>query len=425
MNSAKANSERLLPGDWLLLTLVALLPLMKPAVAYPVVLPDLVFVALVLVVTFEVACARRSLGWNALFLVLCLYLASLAPSMLASADPGQSAFKMATECYLIGLTAVTAVVVRSQEMLRRITLTWLGATAALTILCIASLTAFATSPESVLYRYSWFHFGTLPPGHYPRLAMSFFDANMACNYLTVSLGLLLLAWQRKWLSPRLAWLSLAGIVIAALSTISAGLGGIALLLGTAGWLLRRSMVALAAGISVALAAIVAQAVTPILHPTAPFLIHLPGGLVLAPAGRFLTWSAGLREFLRHPWFGHGIGVEPVLVRYLDLSGELQELTDSHDIFLNIAAQTGIVGLAGLAVLIGYAARLTFSSGGGGSRTTRLVLGLTFLTAFVYEGIGVGFEDTRHLWVLLGLLAAPASISREDGNSRKSGAPSRC
>jgi len=426
MNSAKANSGRLLLGDWLLLALIALLPLMKPAVSYPVVLADLIFVALVLVVAIEIATGRRRLRWDPLFLVLVIYLLALAPSTMASTNPGRSAFKMATEVYLNGLAAVTTVVVRSTDLLRRVTLTWLGATAALVALCIVSLAAFAVSPSSPLYQYSWFHFGTLPPGNYPRLALSFFDANMACNYLTVSVGLLLLAWRRKWLPQKLAMLSLAAICLAAVSTISPGLGGIGLVLGASGWLLRRSALALGIGISAALAFILAQAVTPFLHPTAPFLIHIPGtGLILAPAGRFLTWTAGLNEFSRHPWIGHGIGIDPVLVHYQDPSGELQELTDAHNVFLNIAAQAGLVGLAGLAMLIGYAARLTFSRARGKALSIPLILGLTFLIAFAYEGLGAGFEDTRHLWVLLGLLAASASISREDENSRRAGAPLPC
>lgn len=420
-----AQAERLLPGDWLLLALVFLLPLMKPPVHYPIILADLVFVALVIAVIVEAAAGRRSRQWAPLFAVLAIYVLSLALSVLASADPQRSEFKLATELYLVGLTAVTAAVVRDETMLRRVTLTWLAASAAVALLCLASLLAFVGNPGSALYQYSWFDFGTLPPGRYPRMALSFFDANMACNYLTVSLGLLLLAWQQRWLSRNLTLLSLAGILFAAVFTISPGLGGIALALGTGAWLLRRSKLALAGGIAVAAAFIVALAVTPFLHPTAPFLIQIPATkLVLAPAGRFLTWSAAFTEFLNHPWLGHGIGIDAVLVRYQNPSGALQELTDAHNVFLNIAAQAGLVGLAGLMLLLGYAARLTFSDLGG-SPAIRLVLGLTFLNAFVYQGLGAGFEDTRHLWVLLGLLAAAASITPVDGNNRRAGAPSPC
>ena len=424
MNSDGEHPDRMLLGDWLLLALIVLLPLMKPPVDYPVIVADLVFPLLLGAVVVEAASGRRRLRWQGLFAVLALYLLSLAASMPTSVDPQRSSFKMATELYLAGLAAVTALIARSPVLLRRIALTWVGMSALLAALCLVSLAAFAVDPESALYRYSQFHFGTLPPGSYPRMALTFFDANMACNYLTVSLGLLLLAWQQKWLSGTVASVSLAGILLAALFTISPGLGGIALALGTGAWLMGRSKLALAAGIGVAIAFIVAQAVTPFLHPTAPFLIHVPGtAVVLAPAGRFLTWSSAFGEFLRHPWLGHGIGIDAAFVRYRDPSGNLQQLTDAHNVFLNIAAQAGVVGLAGFAVLLAYAARLTFSTGVRGDRAIRLVLGLTFVNAFVYQGLGVGFEDTRHLWVLFGLLAGAASITRADGSNRRADAPS--
>lgn len=427
MNSAEAHPERLLLADWLLLALVALLPLMKPTVDYPVIAADLVFPILVAAVALEVVTGRRRFRWNTLFAILAAYVLSLAPSLLASAELGTSAFKLATEFYLTGLAAITLVLVRSEAMLKRVTLTWLAATAVLVLLCLASLIAFAVDPNSALYQYARFQFGSLPPGHYPRLSFTFFNANMACNYLTVSLGLLALAWQRQWIARPAALALLAGILVAACSTISPDLGGVALALGIGAWFLRRSRLALGLAIAVALAFIAIEAFTPFLYPTAPFVIAIPGtNLVLAPACRFLTWIGAFTEFLRHPLLGHGIGIDATEVHFLDPAGGLHTLTDAHNVFLNIAAQTGIVGLAGLAVLVGYAARLTFSRAPN-QRPLRLLLGLTFLNAFVYQGIGGSFEDTRHLWVLLGLVAAAARlpVSPAGGNNRTAGAPSPC
>ena len=427
MNSARQRDDRLLPADLLLMALVFTLPLMKPPVHYPVIIADLVFVLVVVVLALEIAIGKRRIGWQPSFTILAVYVLSLAPSALVSRDPAQSAFKLATEVYLVGLAAVTAVVVRDEVMLRRVVLTWLAATAGLVIVCLAGLTGFAADRDGAVYGYTAFHFGTLPPGNYPRLALTFFNANMACNYLTASLGLLFLAWTRQWLNRRNARLLFAGILIAAVSTISPGLGGVALLLGSAWLLIRRSRVALAFGIAVAVAFIVALAVTPIIHPTAPFLIHVPHtNLLLAPSGRFMTWSAAFTEFVHHPIVGHGIGIDAVNVRYMDPSGNLQELTDAHNLFLSLAAQTGVVGLVGLAIFIAYAAGLTFSSRPR-NPSAPIILGLTFLDVFVYQGLGGAFEDTRHIWVLLGLLIASARINftHADGNSRKAGAPSPC
>ena len=411
----------LIVSEWLLLTLIALLPLMKPAVRYPMIAADLLFPLLVAVLTVEIASGRRQLFWQPLFAVLIVYVLSLAPSLLATTDIAQSAFKLSTEVYLVGLAAATVVVIRSEEALRRATLVWLAISAAIALLAIASLAAFVTDPDGLLYQYSQFGFGTLPAGHYPRLALTFFNANMACNYLTVSAGLVFLARDRQWLPERWAGLLLAGIVVAALSTISPGLGGIALALGIGFWMTRRSGSALIGAIAVAIAATVALAITPIVHPTAPFLIHVPGTQwVLAPSGRFLVWSAALKEFLAHPLLGHGIGIEPIDVRYMDPSGNLQELTDAHNVILSIAAQAGLIGLAGLAILMTYAGRLVIA----GTTATR-ILGFTFLNAFVYQGFGGSFEDARHLWVLLGLMVAAASLelTPAGGNNRRAGAPS--
>jgi len=415
------NSAPLLVSEWLLLSLIALLPLMKPAVRYPVIAADLLFPLLLAALAMEVASGRRQLRWHHLFAVLLAYVLSLAPSLLATTDVGQSAFKLSTELYLVGLAAATMLIVRNEDMLRRATQVWLAVTAAIVALAIASLAAFAIDPAGPLYQYSRFGFGTLPPGHYPRLALTFFNANMACNYLTVSSGLVFLARDKQWLPQRWAWLLLAGIIVAALSTISPGLGGIALALGTGFWIRGRSRIALAGAVGLAIAATIALAVTPIVHPTAPFLIHIPGThWLLAPSGRFLVWSATLKEFAAHPLLGHGIGLEPVDVRYVDPSGNLQQLTDAHNVFLSIGAQAGVIGLAGLTLLIIYATRLIAAG-----KAASTILGLTFLNAFFYQGLGGSFEDARHLWVLFGLVAATASLdfTPADGNNRRAGAPS--
>ena len=427
MNSRIGNRDRLALTDWLLLTLVAALPLMNPAIAYPIVLADLIFLALAACLAFEVASGRRRFGWNDAFSILAAYLLALVPSLLATPDLDRSTTKLASEAYLVGLTVSTLLIVQTVTMLRRVVLLWLWVTTALVVLAVSSLLAFWSFPGSSLYAYSRFHFGTLPPGNYPRLALTFFNANMACNYLTVSLGLLFVAWQQAWLTNKRAWLLIAGILVAACATLSPGLGGIALALATGCWLMRGSRTALLFGMLAALVFLIGSAATPIIHSTAPFVVHLPGGLTLAPSGRGLIWTAALSEFLHHPLVGHGIGIDSVSVLYADPSGGLQELTDAHNVILSVAAQAGLAGLAGLAILLGFVVRLTFSARDGGRDPVMLGLGLTFLNAFLYQGLTGSFEDTRHLWVLLGLIIAAAriSVTREDGNSRESGAPLPC
>jgi hypothetical protein len=109
------------------------------------------------------------------------------------------------------------------------------------------------------------------------------------------------------------------------------------------------------------------------------------------------------------------------VQYRDPSGNLQTLTDAHDTFLSIAAQCGLVGLAALIALIVYAARTTFPLRllARDRNLVRLALGLAFLDAFAYQGLGGSYEDTRHLWLLLGLLLASRRIERSGNGSAPS------
>lgn len=420
------------PSEWLLLAMIFALPLMNPPVRGELVAADVIFLLVVAALTVEVLMRRRSLPSIRDYWPLFAFVAALVPSLLATSDPGKSLFKLATELYLIGLTIVTAWIIDSEAMFRRAVLAWLAGTAVVVLVAICSLFAFATGEAQWLLAYSSYDFGSLPPGDYPRLALTFVYANMACNYLTVSLGLLFVAGTKAYLN-RWPWrLLLAGILVAAISTISPGLGGIALLAGL--WLfakhrndrplLARTSIVLG-GMAAALF-LVALTVTPVGYPTAPFRMQLPGGLVLYPSVRFEVWSAAVGQFVHHPLVGIGIGMDAVDVRYLTPSGSLEQLTDAHNIFLSIAVQCGLVGLIGLAAVIRMAARRTPWRPGSDREQLRLfVLGATFLDVFVYQGLGGSFEDMRHIWVLLGLLIAGSrsALTRSDGNSRTPVGPS--
>lgn len=409
----------------LLLLLILSLAFMQPSLfilGFPTAPTDFVYPLLVAVWLVALAAGQVRIVPHKAWWRLALYFAAMAASALVAEAPIKAAAKLVTQAYLLSLPVLVVSLVVDRAALRSAMRWWLMGTAAVVAVAAASLMLFMIDPASPLLDLTRYRFGTLPPGAYPRLRLTFLNANMACNYLAVSLSLLLAARRLGWIASVPFAALLAGICAAAATTISPGLGGVALAIGIWFWLIGResrpgaARLALAGAIAVATLFVAAMAVTPILHPTAPFLIELPGtGATLAPAGRLLTWIDAARNFLAEPLLGRGIGAAAALVRYRDPEGNLQRLTDAHNMFLNIAVQCGIAGLAALVALVVYALRRTapFRLLPGDANVARLALGFAFLNGFVYQGLGGSFEDARHLWVLFGLLLASGRIEARD------------
>lgn len=408
----------------LLLLLIFSTAFMQPpfrVMGFTAVPTDLVFLPLAL--AFAGAVLLRQAPWpsSKVYWLLAAYFSAMALSALLSSNSGMHTLaKLASQAYLLSLPVIVTGLIREEGDLRRAMQVWLAGTAVVGAVCVMTLILFSFDPGNRLLDRLLFHFGTLPPGHYPRVRLTFLNANMLCNYLTVSLCILFVVHRLGWVRNTAAALLLAGTLVAALFTISPGLGGIILAIGLWLWLCRKdsspifSRFALAAGVGAAILFIAAMAVTPVVHPTAPFLIQVPGtDLVLAPAGRLMIWMEAVRNFPADPFFGRGIGEEVVEVRYLSPSGHLQRLTDAHNTFLNLAVQCGIVGLAAFTALLAYMVRRTLplSLAGGAMTVARVGLGLALLNGFAYHGLGGSFEDSRHLWVLFGLFLAAIRLER--------------
>src|SRR5215469_8122058 len=106
--------------------------------------------------------------------------------------------KLLLELYVLTICAVIYNIVRTPRMLRKVLIAWALGTA---------ITAVASILGIVLF-YSGVHnemnplvrgFGSLPPGNYARLSGLFLNVNMACNYL--SIGLLIVLAIRRIRSP--------------------------------------------------------------------------------------------------------------------------------------------------------------------------------------------------------------------------------
>jgi O-antigen ligase len=106
--------------------------------------------------------------------------------------------------------------------------------------------------------------------------------------------------------------------------------------------------------------------------------------------------------VHHPWLGAGLGKPLASVTFVAPSGAVQHLTDAHNVWLSVAGHMGVVGVIALGAVLVVAL---------GRHRPRLdaapipkALMLAFVGTFLYDGLTYSLEDTRHIWLLIGLLA---------------------
>jgi putative inorganic carbon (hco3(-)) transporter len=246
----------------------------------------------------------------------------------------------------------------------------------------------------------------LPVGNYPRIYGFFANGNMLCNYVIVSVCLTLYARRTGLLAPRPAVALLAALGLTAALTISAGLGGLAV--AVAVWLLcmadapakrLRARLALVAALAFAAAFQLATSVS-------------TTSAGLAPSSRAMAWSDALRTFFAHPLLGKGAGTEVADAWWRNPSGVLEHLTEAHNVWLSVAAQEGALGLLAFASVVAWLLWRWRHPAPGADRVLISALGAAFCGALLVQGLTGAFEDTRHLWVLMGLMAAACETRRE-------------
>ena len=405
------------------LLLIFSLPFMKHGVlagGLGIIPADALFLVAAAAFGVAVVTGKAQVRWNAPYTVLALYLTAMLVSLMGSVEPQSAALKLASQVYLLSLPVLAYCLLDSRDELRRVFRWWLAATAIVAGLGALAVLMFALGVRGPLLDYALHPFGTLPPGNYPRIESTFAFPAMLCNYLTVSLMILLVSRRMGWVGAASFHMLAAVIGVTAAFSLTPGLGG--MFLAVALWLyvdwkerapgLARA--SLAAGGLAALLFVLIAAVTPIIHPTAPFLIQLPFlNQDVAPAVRMMTWIDAAQRFTEQPLIGAGIGSDAVSVRYVDPSGSLHLLTDAHNVFLNFGVQCGLLGLAAMLLLIVQVARATGPLRLDGHNVIRLGLGLAWLNAFVYQGLTGSYEDARHLWLLLGLLLASIRLEMRE------------
>lgn len=411
------------------LLLVFMLPFMNPDYkvgGLAVIAVDLVYLLTALLWGMVILTGKMKLKWHRFYWVLILYFAGMLVSLPFSTEPATSLFRLATQVYLLSLPVLGHHLVEDQHELKQVFFVWLAASAVVGGLGVVTVLLFTAGVDPSLYEFALHGFGSLPPGPYTRVDLTFFYPALLCNYLTISLMILLICHRMDWLPKPVFMPLLFAILGSAAFSITPGLGGIVLAIGVWLWLGSQptgsllGRAALFASIIGALLFVLSATVTPFVHPTAPFLIEVPGlDQPLAPAVRTLVWIQAVDAFVASPLVGHGIGTTPIEVPFFTPDGDDHLLTDGHNVFLNVAMQTGLIGLITLLVLIWAVFRKVrpFSFISGDRNLIRLGLGPAWLNAFVYQGLTGSYEDARYLWVVLGLILAAGAVEAKRGSDQ--------
>ncbi|MEJ7624944.1 MAG: hypothetical protein WKF34_13205 [Pyrinomonadaceae bacterium] len=347
--------------------------------------------------------------------LLGLYGVGLTLSALFSVDTAASLRRLPIEIYLISLSVFTCSIVSSMAMLRRVAFAWMGASVAASIIGVAAIVSFYLSWTNALSDFALHHYGSLPPGNYPRIQGTFEYPSLLCNYLTVGLMFVFIGLKLEWLNMKAAVAATTLISFAIAFTFTPGIGGAMLAAAMWYWLVREKRVigrlALGAGILAFIAFLIVSTFTPIATSTSPFYFHIAGWRI-DPTQRLLTWMQAGNTFLGNAIFGKGLGQPVASVHFLAPSGQHQILSDAHNVFLNVAGQSGLAGLIPLILICWTMLRRSMSVKRDGSlRWAGYGLGIALFSVLIAQGAVGSFENSRHIWVLIGLILAVDRLTR--------------
>ena len=279
----------------------------------------------------------------------------------------------------------------------------------------------------------------------PRIAGPLGDPNFFAQILVVLVPLALaLAWGARRRRGQLLGFAAAAVLAAGAVLTYSRAGALVLAVVLALSLLGRVSRRQAAAAAALVALLVAFAPAGFTRRLATLAEVVPGDgdQVLHPDSSFekrrLVTAAAWRMFLDHP--GLGVGAANYTVqfdRYADLVGsDAREYGDPgeahfpHSLYLEIAAETGLAGLAAWAAVIAaafaalVAAHRRFAAAGDPASAT-LARGLALAVAgYLLSSLFLHGHFQRYLWLLLGLAAAAASLRPEaaPGPARETGEP---
>jgi len=408
--------DKIVFGSFLIL--VASLAVQKPIVrdlaGFRLSATDVLFPVVAILAAATILLRMRGFRWTFAYVPLLFYLAAFFVASYFSEDIARSTAKSLATAYLVGLAVLAINLVDCEKRMRMSMAAWLIGAAIPVAVGIFTIVLYYVCPTTSLLPYLTYHYGSVPVGPYPRLSSTFISASMFCNYLNVAILLLLVERTVGWLSDWVWWICFVAGVVCVIFTISSGMG--AVILGIALWFYyqhrwsRAGKPVLASGIALCTLFLISSIVALSPHSTAPYSVHVPFfDLEVYPSPRLLVWTDALTAFGDNFIVGSGPGTPSASVVFANTEGGYSLLTDAHNTFLNVAAQTGVIGLAALIVLCFYLLKIGFSEN---KDAIIFALGTAFFTAFVVQGFTGSFEDARHLWVLIGMLVAAAMNEKQ-------------
>lgn len=408
--------------QWLFLALVFVLPfqtLFQIRIANTAIqFSDLILPILGLAWLFD---RSAKFTWNRFYSLLALFSVAVMLSAFFSTDPETSRIKLLGKFALVGIAFFGFNFVRSTERLRTLTRVWTASSAVVVSCCVAGIFAFYLgfrNPETNVVLHPIF--GSLPAGNYPRVEGFFIFPAILCNYLSVSWWIGLIGLSAGWLKRGITLVFLPLALIASFFTFTPGIGGLFL---SNGIFIRQKLstkaplfasLALTIGIFASAVVLSAGLVTMFSSESGRLRIPVLEGEI-APSHRVAAWTSAIETFRKYPIFGIGIGVPTASAVYTDANGNRHLLADAHNTYINVLAESGVVGFAAFMSIVLWVTWRVYRSERDdlAHAIIKLCLGLALLDAFFYQSLTGSYEDQRHIWLLLGVAAGFGS-----GGSKK-------
>ncbi len=378
-------------------------------------LSDLMFVLAALSWLVSLVASGERLRWRRAYLPLAGYVAWCVSSLAWAPSTRAWLVHSAAAVYQAGLCVMLAHVLEREARRRAVVAAWLGAAAITISLGLVGVMLFYAGVSDRAQNPFLWNYGSVPVGNYPRLYVLFRNGNALCNYLVFSVGVAL-AFAR--VSPRVLWLGIVAALVVAVFTLSPGVGGLLLLLGSWRWWsrpessFRRAVLALAVLVALGFFALSVVSVV----PRGQGALRLgPVDVELAGSPRISVWSSAAQRFAERPLLGHGLGAPSAMVtdprvytprdRWTDATAAAVEprASDAHNTALSLLSQLGVTGFALFALFVTF----VFVELRTAPRAIAHGLGAALCGGLLYHGLFGSFEEMRQLWLVFGLCLCAA------------------